>query len=666
MIIINNLHKEYVKNKKIKLIYENLNVTFKQGLNIILGKSGSGKTTLLNIIAGLTSYDGVVKIDNLELEKYKNRASLLGNLISYITQDYNLLNELNVYDNLTINLVKNKKEKIDKKLVINTLKKVNLNEDILDKKIDEISGGEAQRIAIARILLNDSKIILADEPTGNLDEDNALKILKLFKYLSKSCTIILVTHNKSLAYKFADGLYEVNDKKLRVLKENQSIENNKKPSSQNKKPAKLNFFKLFKFSNSILNNKKFISFFLSLALIFCGGFLSSGLDLIDNNIPKELDEVSLKYNISSGLIFKQNEISVNQIDLDNEIINSELVSEINALSKEKNLTLYPAYVPSPYIEDSPSLNTLKELDFGNHINNILVSDNNEIFNDLGLTLIGSLPKDNEVILTNETLLDLGWIGEYYLENTSILSSFIGKTYKLNVEGTTSLKISGIVINNHYEQYIDENSLEVEKYYDLYKAIFLNTSTFNKINENYGDISMFYFKTSEDNFKKVIEIINTLNNIDANANLNIGNILLTSSFSPFTNSDVISIFLIFLVFVIIILLIYLFNYAYSIVTIKQNTINKLLKIGFTKLESFKMYILNLSLINLISLPFYYLIYYIVNIFLNNLAFNNQTNLILTSLVNYEFYVPIIIFIITLTILTSITFLIYLRLTSKKNN
>ena len=201
MVIINNLHKEYVKNKKVKLIYENLNVTFKQGLNIILGKSGSGKTTLLNIIAGLTSYDGVVKIDDLELEKYKNRASLLGNLISYITQDYNLLNELNVYDNLTINLVKNKREKIDKKSVISSLKKVNLNEDILDKKIDEISGGEAQRIAIARILLNDSKIILADEPTGNLDEDNALKILELFKYLSKSCTIILVTHNKSLAYK---------------------------------------------------------------------------------------------------------------------------------------------------------------------------------------------------------------------------------------------------------------------------------------------------------------------------------------------------------------------------------------------------------------------------------------------------------------------------------
>lgn len=128
MVIINNLHKEYVKNKKVKLIYEDLNVTFKQGLNIILGKSGSGKTTLLNIIAGLTSYDGVVKIDDLELEKYKNRASLLGNLISYITQDYNLLNELNVYDNLTINLVKNKREKIDKKSVISSLKKVNLNE----------------------------------------------------------------------------------------------------------------------------------------------------------------------------------------------------------------------------------------------------------------------------------------------------------------------------------------------------------------------------------------------------------------------------------------------------------------------------------------------------------------------------------------------------------
>lgn len=115
MVIINNLHKEYVKNKKVKLTYEDLNDTFKQGLNIILGKSGSGKTTLLNIIAGLTSYDGVVKIDDLDLEKYKNRASLLGNLISYITQDYNLLNELNVYDNLTINLVRNKKEKIHKK-----------------------------------------------------------------------------------------------------------------------------------------------------------------------------------------------------------------------------------------------------------------------------------------------------------------------------------------------------------------------------------------------------------------------------------------------------------------------------------------------------------------------------------------------------------------------
>lgn len=227
MLIIKKLTKKYEN----KTIFNKISLTFpNQGLYSIIGESGCGKSTLLNLIGCLDEeYEGEMFFDG---HNYRIEANNIRKKIGIIYQNYNLLEDLSVKDNITISL--KIKGLVDDKIIEKTCEKLNLSTDLLNKKAKVLSGGEKQRVALARILVTKPKIILADEPTGSLDSSNGNKVLEYLKEVSKDTLVILVTHNKDLAYKYSDDVilfeslngYDKRDKKRKYdYKENKDNSN---------------------------------------------------------------------------------------------------------------------------------------------------------------------------------------------------------------------------------------------------------------------------------------------------------------------------------------------------------------------------------------------------------------------------------------------------------
>jgi len=188
-----------------RYIFKNLNLSVEDGEFVsIVGPSGCGKSTLLNMIGLLESSDvGQIKLKGKEIPKIKsNGATMLRrNTINYLFQSFALINDMTIYHNLFLAMnfsnitTKEKDTRIDE-----ILKKVHL-EEFKDEKVNTLSGGEQQRVALARTMLKPGDIILADEPTGSLDSVAAEIAFNLIKDLSKqySKTVMMVTHSKHLA-----------------------------------------------------------------------------------------------------------------------------------------------------------------------------------------------------------------------------------------------------------------------------------------------------------------------------------------------------------------------------------------------------------------------------------------------------------------------------------
>lgn len=192
MIELLNINKSYGQ----KIILKDFSIKINKNEFItIMGKSGSGKTTLLNIIGLLEKPDnGIVRIATKANPNNKEIQYLRRYKLGYIFQNYALLENETVKSNLLLAIKYNKK--FEEGMLLKVLEEVELNSSILNEKVYKLSGGEQQRVAIARILLKPCDIILADEPTGNLDEYNKKKIISLLsrmKTLNK--TVICATHD---------------------------------------------------------------------------------------------------------------------------------------------------------------------------------------------------------------------------------------------------------------------------------------------------------------------------------------------------------------------------------------------------------------------------------------------------------------------------------------
>ena len=216
MIKIRKLTKIYKSKKKDKCVALD-NVSFSldnKGFVFVIGKSGSGKTTLLSIIGGLdnlTKGDVIVNGNKFSSFKEKDFVNYRNSMIGYIFQDFHLIDELTVYENIKIALDLQNNQDYEK--ISSILKRVGLK-GYENRYPRELSGGEKQRIAIARALIKNPKIILADEPTGNLDSKTTKQILTLLKELSKDRLVIIVSHNLQDARDYADRIIELSNGKI--------------------------------------------------------------------------------------------------------------------------------------------------------------------------------------------------------------------------------------------------------------------------------------------------------------------------------------------------------------------------------------------------------------------------------------------------------------------
>ena len=219
MIKITNLNKYFYRNKhnEIHVINDTTLEFPKNGLVTLLGESGSGKTTLLNVLGGLDNFDsGEIELDGNKIKKYsaKKIDKIRNEKIGYVFQNFLLLKNKTVYENLEIvlNMYDINNDTINERITY-VLKAVGMLK-YKKKKVSELSGGQQQRVAIARALVKSPSLILADEPTGNLDEKNTIEIMNILKKISKNTLVILVSHEKRVAYSYSDIIIELKDGKV--------------------------------------------------------------------------------------------------------------------------------------------------------------------------------------------------------------------------------------------------------------------------------------------------------------------------------------------------------------------------------------------------------------------------------------------------------------------
>lgn len=220
ILTLSNVGYRYSDAAKDEYVLRNINYEFELGKTYaIKGRSGSGKTTLLSLISGLeTNYEGKIiynnkEIKKIDLDKYRNKH------IGIVFQSYNLLPHLTAIENIILSMdisnvkVTNKKEK-----ALELMKSVGLSPNQAQRRVLKLSGGEQQRVAIARSISYHPDIIIADEPTGNLDKDTEDEILNIFKNLAhkeKKC-IIIVTHSKNVCNN-VDIVYDLKKIKKNII-----------------------------------------------------------------------------------------------------------------------------------------------------------------------------------------------------------------------------------------------------------------------------------------------------------------------------------------------------------------------------------------------------------------------------------------------------------------
>ena len=218
MLEIKKITKVYQTEGFKQIALDKVSVNFRKSeFAAILGPSGSGKTTFLNIIGGLDKYtSGDLIINNVSTKNYSDRQwdSYRNHRVGFVFQSYNLINHQTILKNVELALTLSGISKEQRReRALKALKDVGLEKHI-NKKPNQLSGGQMQRVAIARALVNDPEIILADEPTGALDSETSIQIMKILKDISKNKLVIMVTHNPDLAKEYASRIINIKDGKI--------------------------------------------------------------------------------------------------------------------------------------------------------------------------------------------------------------------------------------------------------------------------------------------------------------------------------------------------------------------------------------------------------------------------------------------------------------------
>ncbi|MGM9521497.1 MAG: ATP-binding cassette domain-containing protein [Oscillospiraceae bacterium] len=240
MLRLNNITKTYVTGDMTQSALDGISISFRKSEFVsILGQSGSGKTTLLNIIGGLDQYTSGDLIINGKSTKEYNDAdwdTYRNHSIGFVFQNYNLIPHQSVLANVELALTLSGVSKAERRRrAIDALKAVGLEEHI-HKKPNQMSGGQMQRVSIARALINNPDILLADEPTGALDSETSIQVMELLKDIAKDRLVIMVTHNPELAEKYSTRIVKLFDG--RVTDDTDPFEDDTKAPAVSKKGQK--------------------------------------------------------------------------------------------------------------------------------------------------------------------------------------------------------------------------------------------------------------------------------------------------------------------------------------------------------------------------------------------------------------------------------------------
>lgn len=507
MLEIRNIKKSYKTGTFIQHALKDVSISFRPNEFVaILGPSGSGKTTLLNIIGGLDRYDsGDLVINGKSTKKFSdsNWDSYRNNCVGFIFQSYNLINHLNILENVEMSLtLSGVSKKVRKQKALDALKQVGLINHAY-KKPNQLSGGQMQRVAIARALVNEPDIILADEPTGALDSTTSVQIMELIKEIAKDKLVIMVTHNKELAYDYANRIIELKDGEL--INDTNPHEQSKNNQEYKIRKTAMSFFTALSLSFKNIETKKgrtFLTAFASsigiigiaLILSLSNGFnievekfekdALSSLPIMISEQTVEMDEDSLakmrdsfKINNNSypseEVIYIQKDMVedtthtniINQEFIDYiEKINPKYVSgisymrlvSINALSKAKDgykiidnsyLTTLPKSLDekqNDVVEDNYDL--LKGKFATNKDEVVLAVDSKNRVNEKLLEMLGfDLSKDNftfDEILNKEIKVVLN--DDWYIDNNNYFIPNFNYEELYNNKNNLTLKIVGII------------------------------------------------------------------------------------------------------------------------------------------------------------------------------------------------------------------------------
>ena len=391
MLKLKNVCKYYKIDKDKKVILDNITLDFRdRELVFILGASGSGKSTLLNIIGGNLSVDsGEMWLDGECITNYSDREldDYRANVIGNIFQDYNLIDYMNVYDNVMLGF----NEGLTKMDIDRLLKGLHL----YDKKnmiVSKLSGGEKQRVAIARTLASNPDIILADEPTGALDYANGIAIMEILKRISCSRLVIVVSHDNYLASKYATRIIDIKDGKCRY---DEISGNHLIKSNFIKKNNKIKM--IIKLAIKNLWLKKTRTIFTSLAIAL--GIVSMSLVInLYSNLNSEINK--LENDIVS--IFP---ITISNGEYQNDDV-KEIVHNDKITLKDKEKYIYTNKINTKYLDYLKTIKEIQYISYDYDISLPIISDSYKEIENRYLKILPSTKyiDDNYDILAGRNIL----------------------------------------------------------------------------------------------------------------------------------------------------------------------------------------------------------------------------------------------------------------------